>query len=148
MRNFYYPFVILLVTVLAFLLVRFLTGPEDRLVNSHNVQTGSTQIANPASQNCIKLGGELVIKKNDNNDEYGVCIFEDNRQCEEWALFRGECPKTGVKITGFDSEDQVFCAISGGQVQATGGSECLLPDGRVCINKMLFNGQCNSGKTK
>jgi len=53
-----------------------------------------------------------------------------------------------VKITGFDSEDQVFCAISGGRVQAVDGSECLLPDGRICINKMLYNGQCNSGKTK
>jgi putative hemolysin len=31
--------------------------------------------------------------------QYGVCFFEDNRQCEEWALLRGDCPVGGKKVT-------------------------------------------------
>ena len=58
-----------------------------------------TQIANPASVNCIKQGGTLSIQKSADGGEYGICVFADNRQCEEWALLRGECPANGKKIT-------------------------------------------------
>ncbi|PIT88008.1 MAG: hypothetical protein COU29_04335 [Candidatus Magasanikbacteria bacterium CG10_big_fil_rev_8_21_14_0_10_36_32] len=50
----------------------------------------SAQMANPASANCINLGGRLDIRKN-SGGEYGICIFENGKECEEWALFRGEC---------------------------------------------------------
>jgi putative hemolysin/predicted metal-dependent phosphoesterase TrpH len=61
-------------------------------------------IANPASVNCINKGGTLSIQKSADGGEYGICIFEDNRQCEEWALFRGECPAGGRKATGIPVE--------------------------------------------
>lgn len=49
-------------------------------------------LANPASQNCIDKGGTLSIKKNAKGGEYAICTLPDQRQCEEWALMRGECP--------------------------------------------------------
>ena len=49
------------------------------------------QLANPASEYCIQQGGKLEIRKDDQGNEYGVCIFEDGNECEEWAFFRGEC---------------------------------------------------------
>lgn len=48
------------------------------------------QIANPASTNCISLGGELDIRTDETGGQYGVCI-KDGKECDEWALFRGEC---------------------------------------------------------
>ena len=165
MRKLYYPLALLFVLILSFLAIRFLSGPEDTWIcvnnewvkhgnpnvpkpaNPCDVDAKSASIANPASQNCLKSGGKLTIQKNDNDGEYGVCIFDNNKQCEEWAFFRNECPKGGVEITGYDLPEQVFCVISGGQIQAN-GSECLLADGRVCVNKMLYNGQCNSSQTK
>lgn len=54
--------------------------------------TPQTKIANPASEHCIRSGGSLVIKKDKDGAEYGVCHFKDGRQCEEWAYFRGQCP--------------------------------------------------------
>ena len=92
----------------------------------------STQIANPASQNCIDKGGELELKQDSNGGAYGVCFFEDNRQCEEWALMRGDCPDGGVKITGYDNEGQIFCAISGGEVDMQDFT-CLMPNGDQCV---------------
>ncbi len=70
-------------------------------------------IANPASVNCIDKGGTLSIQKRGDGGEYGICIFEDNRQCEEWALFRGECPAGGIKITGYVTPAARYCAIPG-----------------------------------
>lgn len=65
-----------------------------------NKTGGISGIANPASVNCINQGGRLSIQKREDGGEYGICIFEDNGQCEEWALYRGECPAGGRKVTG------------------------------------------------
>jgi len=48
--------------------------------------------ANPASQNCANQGGTLSIEARGDGGQFGVCYFEDNRQCEEWALLRGTVP--------------------------------------------------------
>ena len=59
------------------------------------------QIANPASQNCVARGGMLRMESRPDGGQYGVCIFDDNYQCEEWAMFRGECPVGGLRVTGY-----------------------------------------------
>jgi putative hemolysin len=47
---------------------------------------------NPASVHCIREGGDLQIRRQADGGEYGVCVFDDGRQCEEWVLFRdGRC---------------------------------------------------------
>jgi putative hemolysin len=48
-------------------------------------------LPNPASVNCAKKGGKLQIRRDTKGNEYGVCIFPDGRECEEWAFFRGQC---------------------------------------------------------
>jgi uncharacterized protein len=50
-----------------------------------------SNMANPASVNCVNLGGELKIKKDREGGEYGQCLFPNGKICEEWALYRGEC---------------------------------------------------------
>jgi putative hemolysin len=83
------------------------------------------QRANPASQNCVQQGGTLAIEREPTGGEIGVCMFEDNRQCEEWALLRGECPVGGIHVAGYATADERLCAIRGGQ-HTTG--ECRLPE--------------------
>ncbi|MFA6294908.1 MAG: DUF333 domain-containing protein [Candidatus Paceibacterota bacterium] len=103
----------------------------------------SIQIANPASVNCTKRGGTLEIRKN-KMGEYGVCLFEDNRQCEEWALLRGKCPVGGLKITGYDNEAEIYCAITGGQVEGVGTPTpmCKRTDGTYCVAQANLDGDC------
>jgi putative hemolysin len=48
-------------------------------------------IANPASVYCVQSGYTLEIRNNADGSEYGVCIFPDGNECEEWAFFRNEC---------------------------------------------------------
>jgi putative hemolysin len=50
-----------------------------------------TSLPNPASVYCQKLGYKLEIRTNPDGSQYGVCIFPDGTECEEWAFFRGEC---------------------------------------------------------
>jgi putative hemolysin len=109
----------------------------------------SPQIANPAAQNCIKLGGTDVTHTRGDGSQYGVCVFQDNQQCEEWALYRGECPVGGVKITGYVTEAGRFCAISGGLYTVTGNSSqadeqgsCKLPNSATCDATAFFEGKC------
>ena len=70
------------------------------------------QRANPASQNCVQQGGKLAIERGPGG-EIGVCLFEDNRQCEEWALLRGLCPAGGTRVTGYATPEERLCAIRG-----------------------------------
>lgn len=112
--------------------------------------TPEAGIANPASENCIKQGGTLSIQKRGDGGEYGVCLFEDNRQCEEWALQRGECPAGGVKVTGYTTQAAQYCAITGGtyQVTANGNTDqeqgtCTFKNGHVCDAGEYFAGTCD-----
>jgi len=100
-------------------------------------------LANPASKNCLDKGGQLEMRKN-KNGEYGVCLFEDNRQCEEWALLRGQCPLGGLKITGYDNEAEIYCAITGGQVERVGTETpmCKRIDGTYCNAQANLDGEC------
>ena len=70
-------------------------------------------ISNPASQNCLEQGGTLSFEERGDGGQFGICYFEDNRQCEEWALMRGDCPVVGLKVTGFITSAARYCAITG-----------------------------------
>ncbi|MGA1825129.1 MAG: protease inhibitor I42 family protein [bacterium] len=59
-------------------------------VESAHVGGGQIGLANPASVYCIENGGTLEFR-NDEYGTYGVCVFSDGTECEEWDFFRGEC---------------------------------------------------------
>jgi len=107
-----------------------------------------TQLANPASVNCVAQGGRHVVERGPGG-ELGVCLFEDNRQCEEWALLRGECPVGGLRVTGYATEAARYCAITGGRYAITGRSgaadeegTCALPGGASCDADAYYRGTC------
>ncbi|MFA5185008.1 MAG: DUF333 domain-containing protein [Patescibacteria group bacterium] len=53
-------------------------------------------LANPAA---VKCNNEKLGYRMGENEfgQYGVCIFDDKSECEEWAYFRGECEKADCK---------------------------------------------------
>jgi putative hemolysin len=112
----------------------------------------NANLANPASQNCIKQGGQVIIQTRGDGGQYGVCLFEDNRQCEEWALLHGDCPVGGLKITGYTTPAAQYCAITGGTYSITSGGNtpnetgtCTFRDGSVCDANDYYNGKCTPG---
>ncbi|TQV64076.1 MAG: DUF333 domain-containing protein [Sulfurovum sp.] len=55
------------------------------------IKNEPVQMANPASVNCINKGGKLEMRTDKDGGTYGVCIFKNGKECEEWAFFRNEC---------------------------------------------------------
>ena len=107
------------------------------------------QFANPASVNCTQQGGVLSIEWRPDGGQFGVCTFTDNYQCEEWALFRGACPGTGLRVMGYATPAGRYCAITGGRysvVSAPGATpergNCVLPAGPACDADAYYAGSC------
>lgn len=59
------------------------------LVGCGEAEKPATQVnmANPASEYCISLGGSLAIEKTAEG-EHGICTLPSGEAMEEWALFR------------------------------------------------------------
>lgn len=111
---------------------------------------GAVGMPNPASENCMAQGGVLTIEKRGDGGEFGVCTFEDNRQCEEWALMRGQCPVGGIKVTGYLTPAARYCAITGGEYADNGTTSeedeqgtCTFTTGASCPAADYYNGQCS-----
>ncbi len=70
----------------------------------HAAGSEEVEIANPASVYCVQSGYTLEIKTNADGSEYGVCIFPDGNECEEWAFFRNECGSRYRNLPDLNSE--------------------------------------------
>jgi putative hemolysin len=58
-------------------------------------EVANAGLANPASVHCIEQGYIQQMLEDEKGNQYGVCIFPDGSQYEEWAFFRGECAPAG-----------------------------------------------------
>ncbi len=117
------------------------TPPKTTITEKKEIPS---QVDNSASRYCIKNNGTLAIKKLPNGSEYGVCDFGDGKYCEEWALFRGECPIGGVKIAGYDNNAQRYCAITGGKVDMK--KNICTKNGKICDIDKYYNEKCSLNK--
>jgi len=52
-------------------------------------------LPNPASVYCEEQGNRVEIRTAPDGSQFGVCIFPDGSECDEWAYFRGECGPGG-----------------------------------------------------
>ncbi len=148
MKNFFCFWILLTV-----LLGGCSTRQAESLSAPTSTEAESAEIANPASQNCLEQGGTLSIDKRGDIGQYGICIFEDNMQCEEWALLRGDCPVGGLKVTGYNTPAAQYCVISGGSYAATAKSGtvdeqgiCTFKDSSACDAWAFYDGKCSVGE--
>jgi putative hemolysin len=102
--------------------------------------------ANVASIYCLENGGQLALAKRPDGAEYGLCLFGPDRQCEEWAFQRGECPMGGVDISQFSNPADVYCVVTGNQIAPSlipGRSGKCAIDGRECDSQAYYEtGDC------
>jgi putative hemolysin len=59
----------------------------------------SAGLQNPASVYCIENGFDLQLRTGDDGGQFGVCVFNDGSECEEWAYYQGECGPVIEKTT-------------------------------------------------
>ena len=48
---------------------------------------------------CEENEGRLDIRTDAGGGQYGVCVFPDGSECDEWAFFRGECTPRSAEQT-------------------------------------------------
>jgi putative hemolysin len=83
-------------------------------------QLGTTEeLASRAIQHCAAEGGKRVVERAVDGG-IGVCVFPNNRQCEEWALLRGDCPRGGIPVAGYATTSERHCAIRGARMTIPG----------------------------
>jgi len=71
--------------MLAATMATVLAGCSQQSQEKHVSQVG---MANPASVHCGKVGGKVVIEKDPQGGEKGICHLPDGTRIDEWELFR------------------------------------------------------------
>lgn len=96
---------------------------------------GGANLANPASVYCEGLGYELELRSDDAGS-YGVCIFPDGTECEEWDFLSGRC-----------GQEHSYC-VKEGFVLEEGANigTCQFTDGSSCGELDFFEGRCGPDK--
>lgn len=111
-------------------------------------------MSNPASVYCEENGGTVEIRKDEQGNEIGYCVFEDGSECEEWTFYRGDC-KPGDSLTpgvGLANPASVYCEENGGTIEiredASGGQVgyCIFDDGSECEEWAFYRGECSPDK--
>jgi putative hemolysin len=95
--------------------------------------TAGPGLANPASVYCEGLGYELELRTDDTGS-YGVCIFPDGSECDEWDFLAGRC-----------GQENTYCAQQGFVIEAEEESnigKCVFTDGSFCMELDYFEGRC------
>ena len=77
--------------VVVFLIGAVLCTLLSAPVRSSEPEPGEAGLPNPASAYCEEQGGQVEIRTDAGGGQYGVCIFADGSECDEWAFYRGEC---------------------------------------------------------
>ncbi len=90
--------------------------------------TAEANLPNPASVHCEQSGGKLEFRQDESGGIFGVCIFPDGSECEEWAYFRGECQP--IESADLDGNRWKLLEMR---------DQSLLPD--TSITMMVENGQ-------
>jgi hypothetical protein len=107
-----------------------------------------------AGMYCVEKGGMLSKETRGDAEWFDVCYFEDNRQCEAWALMRGDCPVGGLKVTGYNTPQSRYCAITGGTYTIKDApytdleqGDCTFKNGVVCDAVEYYYGFCSASQS-
>lgn len=106
--------------------------------------TNASEVASQAYAKCVDNGGFVTTARRGTWGYYQVCNFEDDMNCELYALYEGQCPVGGVKTIGYSTTAQVFCALRGGQPMGNENGQCKMPDGQICATDAVYQGNCDS----
>jgi len=72
-----------IIAILSFLAISF-------YIKQKSLTNNNVMIANPAAGYCVEQGNSYEIRTDFEGNEFGVCI-NNEKECEEWKYFRGEC---------------------------------------------------------
>ena len=118
------------IIILLALLTLFTAGCQKK--EGQSSTSGSTGLANPASEYCQGLGFDEETREG-NDGQYGVCIFPNGSECDSWDFLAGRCGQVNS-----------YCAQQGGELKSndTNIGTCTFANGATCDELQFFNGEC------
>jgi putative hemolysin len=131
----------IVVGLLALVLVLGACGDDDE---------DQENMPNTASVYCVEQGGTLDIRSDAEGNQYGVCVFTDGSECDEWAYYHGECAP-GEDAAGLPNPASAYCEEQGGTVEIRSDAEgnqygfCVFADGSECDEWAYYRGECSPG---
>jgi len=108
--------ILFLIAVLIFVVfqIKHLNNDKNSSINNAaNNLSNNIGLANPASVYCINQSGKLEIRSDEQGNQYGVCIFDDGSECEEWKYYLGECGQMCGGIAGIMCPEGYTCNMQG-----------------------------------
>jgi|GEM_PF-2681618 len=122
--------------------------------NTLNSTNGTVQIANPAAKDCVLKGYTYEIRADAAGGQYGVCSKPGYTECEEWALYRGDCQLVPINATdnqsqGLANPASVNCIGKGYNLTIKTDSEggqygvCSKPGYTECEEWAFFRDNCS-----
>lgn len=117
-------------------------------------KTETPDMANPAAVFCKDQGYDYEIRTDESGNQYGVCIFPDGSECDEWAYYEGECApgsaETGEAVE-MANPAASFCVDQGYDYEIRTDENdgqygvCIFPDRSECEGWAFYNGECAPG---
>lgn len=104
--------------------------------------TKAGSLATAAYTKCVQNDGFVTTDRRGKSGFYNVCNFDDDMNCELYALYNGQCPIGGVHTVGYTTRPQVFCALRGGQPTGKNNGQCKMPDGKICSTAAVYSDTC------
>lgn len=96
-KKFFITISIFLFIIIASSFYFYINSLKQEKLNDLSNKNANT-IANPASSYCLSHGGRNEIRKNEDDSEYGVCVFQNGVSCDEWEFYRGNCDQNMKKL--------------------------------------------------
>lgn len=116
---------------------------EQNVLATTTPPTTAGAISSAAYNKCIQNGGFVTTNRRGTMGYYSLCNFADDRGCDLYALYDGDCPVGGVSTIGYDTTAQAFCALRGGQPMGSENGQCKMPDGKTCSTSAVYQGACS-----
>jgi putative hemolysin len=82
---------LLLVGLIGVVVCTLLSAPARSSGPEPAGSPGSAGLPNPAAVYCEEQGGRVENRTAADGSQYGVCIFPDRSECDEWTFYRSEC---------------------------------------------------------
>ena len=73
-------------------------------------------LANPAAVKCSVDGFSYEIREDADGGQYGVCIDEENRECDAWEYFHDECVLGEAVVEKIDEPEAPIEEVLDGEI--------------------------------
>ena len=81
-----HKFLVLLIAIIILLVL--IAVVTFILLNNSNKNTG---LADPSAVYCKEQGYQYKIKTSVNGGQYGVCVFNNGKECDSWKYYDHTC---------------------------------------------------------